>query len=391
LAKVYFTPYGVGLGHASRLMMVAERLRNSGEATRFSSFGEAAKYVSTFGYECNLVPPMEFVWTSEGHFSIKSSIANIPTYFVNFPRQVNHELNNMIQFGPNIVVSDTRLSPIFASKILHVPSIMVLNQIRLLLSPRLREFKIARSFEAINGEVLGLVWTMTDKILVPDLPPPYTISENSIWGMNSIRNKLEYVGFATPRIAITEENIEKVCGELELNRLKPIIFVHVSGPLETRMPLVRLALDACRTLNNDIQYIVSAGYPNGNPCPKRIHGRGWYYEWCPVRDELFSLSDMIVLRGGHTAISQAIRFGKPIVAIPIENHGEQLGNSEKIANLGLGIALTNKPLHPNHISDAINLVLDGPHYQRKANQVMKISENLNGIDNIVNIIRSYLK
>ena len=147
----------------------------------------------------------------------------------------------MIQFGPDIVVSDTRLSPIFASKILHVPSIIVLNQIRLLLSPRLREFKIARSFEAINGEVLGLVWTMTDKILVPDLPPPYTISENSIWGMNSIRNKLEYVGFATPRIAVTEANIEKVCGKLELNRSKPIIFVHVSGPLETRMPLVHLA------------------------------------------------------------------------------------------------------------------------------------------------------
>ena len=68
---------------------------------------------------------------------------------------------------------------------------------------------------------------MTDKILVPDLPPPYTISENSIWGMNSIRNKLEYVGFATPRIAVTEANIEKVCGELELNKSKPIIFVHV--------------------------------------------------------------------------------------------------------------------------------------------------------------------
>ena len=371
-------------------MMVAERLRNSGEATRFSSFGEAAEYVSTFGYECNLVPPMEFGWTPEGHFSIKSSIANIPTYFVNFPRQVNHELNNMIQFGPNIVVSDTRLSPIFASKILHVPSIMVLNQIRLLLSPRLREFKIARSFEAINGEVLGLVWTMTDKILVPDLPPPYTISENSIWGMNSIRNKLEYVGFATPRKALTEANIERVCRTLELNRSKPVIFVHVSGPLETRMPLVRLALDACRTLNNDIQYIVSAGYPNGNPCPKRIHGRGWYYEWCPVRDELFSLSDMIVLRGGHTAISQAIRFGKPIVAIPIENHGEQLGNSEKIASLGIGIAVTTRPLRSEHISESIEMVLKNPSYQRKANELMDLSENLNGIDNIVKIVQSFI-
>lgn len=157
------------------------------------------------------------------------------------------------------------------------------------------------------------------------------------------------------------------------------------------MPLVRLAIDACKTLRDDIQYIISAGYPGGETCPKVLHGKGWFYEWCPVRDELFSLSSLVVIRGGHAAISQAIRFGKPIVAIPIENHGEQLGNSSKIASLGLGIAIFSKPLQPAHISDAIKIVMADPNYQRKAQELMHLSEDLNGIENVVNIIRSYIK
>jgi UDP-N-acetylglucosamine--N-acetylmuramyl-(pentapeptide) pyrophosphoryl-undecaprenol N-acetylglucosamine transferase len=369
--------------------MVAERLKYLGVAFRFSTFGEAAKYLSCLGYPCNVVPPMEFGWTSEGHFSISSSIANIPIYFVNFSRQVNYEVSNMIKFRPDIVVSDTRLSPVFASKILHVPSIVILNQVRLLLSPRLRNYRVTRSFEALNGEVLGLGWTLTEKILIPDLPPPYTISERNIWGTSSVRKKVEYVGFTTPRTCITESNIKRICSELNLNRAVPLVFVHVSGPIETRMPLVRLAMDACKGLRDDIQFIISAGYPGGNPQPKSIQG-GWYYEWCPVRDEIFSLSDIIVIRGGHAAISQAIRFGKPIVAIPIENHGEQLGNSEKIASLGLGIAVTTRPLRPEHISESIKIVLKNPSYQRKANELMELSENLDGIDNIVKIVQSFI-
>jgi UDP-N-acetylglucosamine--N-acetylmuramyl-(pentapeptide) pyrophosphoryl-undecaprenol N-acetylglucosamine transferase len=391
LAKVYFTPYGVGLGHASRLVMLAEQLNTAEIAYKFSSSGEAAEYINSLGYECNRIPSIEFVWTSEGQFSITSSIAKIPEYFVNFSKQVNYELKNLTQFGPDIVVSDTRLSPIFASKILRIPSIVILNQVKLLLSPRLRRYKVARSFEAINGELLGLGWTLTDKILVPDLPPPYTISENSIWGTDSIKNKLKYVGFASPRTSVTESTLKKVCSDLGLRRDDPVVFIHVSGPMETRMPLVRLAMDACRSLKNNIQYIISAGYPGGDTCPKVLHNRGWLYEWCPVRDELFSLSDLVVIRGGHAVISQAIKFGKPIVAIPIENHGEQLGNSNKIVSLGLGVAVFARPLQPVDISDAINEVMSESNYHKKALELMRISENLNGIENIVNVIRTYIK
>jgi UDP-N-acetylglucosamine--N-acetylmuramyl-(pentapeptide) pyrophosphoryl-undecaprenol N-acetylglucosamine transferase len=389
LANVYFAPYGVGLGHASRLIMVAEGLQCTGVAFKFSTFGEAARYLSCLGYPCNIVPPMEFGWTSEGHFSISSSIANIPRYFVNFSRQVRCEISNMMKFRPDIVVSDTRLSPVLASKLLNISSIVILNQVRLLLSPHLRRYKVTRSFEVLNGEVLGLGWSLTDRILIPDLPPPYTISENNIWGTNSVRNKLEYIGFTTPHTHVTESKAKKLCSELGLNRATPIVFVHVSGPIETRMPLVRVAMDVSKALKDYIQFIISAGYPGGNPEPQSIQG-GWLYEWCPVRDEIFSLSDIIVIRGGHAAISQAIRFGKPIVTIPIENHGEQLGNSEKIARLGIGVAITTRPLRPDDVSDAIKLVLNNPTYLKRANELRELSEKQNGIDNIVKIVQSFI-
>jgi UDP-N-acetylglucosamine--N-acetylmuramyl-(pentapeptide) pyrophosphoryl-undecaprenol N-acetylglucosamine transferase len=389
LANVYFAPYGVGLGHASRLIMVAEGLQNLGIEFKFSTFGEAARYLSCLGYPCDIVPSIEFGWTSEGHFSISTSIANIPRYFVNFSRQVNQEVSNMIKFRPTIVVSDTRLSPVLASKFLRIPSLVILNQVRLLLSSRLRRYKVTRGFEVLNGEVLGLGWTLTEKILIPDLPPPYTISENNLWGTNSVKNKLEYVGFTTPQTHVTESDAKKVCTELGLNRAAPIVFVHVSGPIETRMPLVRVAMDASKASKDYIQFIISAGYPGGNPHPKSIQG-GWFYEWCPVRDEIFSLSDIIIIRGGHAAISQAIKFGKPIVTIPIENHGEQLGNSQKVARLGIGVAVTTRPLRSEDVSDAIRLVLKNPTYLKRANELRERSEKLNGIDNVVKIVKSFI-
>jgi UDP-N-acetylglucosamine--N-acetylmuramyl-(pentapeptide) pyrophosphoryl-undecaprenol N-acetylglucosamine transferase len=390
LARAYFTPYGVGLGHASRLMMVAQKLQNSGVIIRFSSFGEAALYLSMQGYECVTVPPVEFAWSIEGEFSIKYSIANIPRWFTNFSRQLINETRNMIDYNPDIVISDSRLSSLVTAKFLGIPSVVILNQVKLLLSPRLREFRIARLCEKINGEILGGLWTVADRILIPDLPPPYTIAGHNIWDTSSVLGKLEYIGFTVPRLYVNQEQISKVARYLGLDRSKPIVFIHISGPMQTRMPVIRTAIEACKSLRQEIQYIISEGRPKGDLEPKKIAGSGWYYEWCPIRDEIFAMSNLLVLRGGHVAISQAIQFGKPIITIPIENHGEQLGNSEKIAEIGIGVTLKTKQLQANQITCAIHKILDDSRYQKKANELMKLAEKLDGIDNVVKIVRSYL-
>jgi UDP:flavonoid glycosyltransferase YjiC (YdhE family) len=89
-------------------------------------------------------------------------------------------------------------------------------------------------------------------------------------------------------------------------------------------------------------------------------------------------------------LSQAIQFGKPVVTVPIENHGEQLGNCTKVAELGAGVMVHPKGLRPEQLGDAIEKVLGDPEYKKKAAGLQKLAEKLNGIDNVVQIVRSYL-
>lgn len=390
MGVAYFAPYGVGLGHASRLVMVADQLRESGADVRFSSYGEAASYVSLRGYKCVTVAPVEFAWSMEGGFSIKNSLANIPLWFANLSRQVNQETRSMTACNPKVVVSDSRLSPLMAARLLRIPSIVVLNQVKLLLSPRLRELAVSRLFESMIGEFLGSMWTMADRILVPDLPPPYTIAAHNVWEVGSAARKLEYIGFASPKPQVSQDQMNKVAGQLGFDRSRPVVFIHVSGPAQTRPVLIRISLEAVKKLDPKIQFVISEGNPKGESEPHRVGESGWYYGWCPVRDEIFAMSDLLVLRGGHVALSQAIQFGKPVVTVPIENHGEQLGNSAKVAELGMGVMLHPKGLKPEQLADAISQVLGNPEYKNKAAELQRLTEKLNGIDNVVQIVRSYL-
>src|SRR5919112_336373 len=251
----YFAPYGVGLGHASRLLMVADHLRREGIKIQFSSYGEAVSYVSMLGYKCATVSPVEFAWSMEGGFSVKDSIANLPIWFANFSRQVNQETRNILRCNPDVIVSDSRLSPLMAARLLKVPSIVMLNQIKLLLSPRLRDLVAPRIFENVVGEFLGSMWAMAERVLVPDLPPPYPLSAHNIWDIGSASRKLEYIGFATPRPQINKEQVTKVVNNLGFDKSRPLVFVHVSGPMQTRPALLNIAVESARKLNSKMQFV----------------------------------------------------------------------------------------------------------------------------------------
>lgn len=391
MAKAYFTPYGVGLGHASRLVTIATRLNSYDRDVllKFSSFGEATSYIEMNGFECNSVSPVELVWSGEGGFSIKNSLGNVPSWFSNFLRQVNSEIGNLVTFSPNVIVSDSRLSSVVAGRLLRIPTIVILNQVKLLLSPRLRELKVTRIFEKINGEFMGGLWNMSEKVLIPDLPPPYTIAEHNLWDCNSIQKKVEYVGFTTASLDFPPERLDSIKKSLGISNDKPLVFVHISGPSSTRPSLISKVLQAIRDSQADIQYVISEGRPNGKIQPAKLSNSVWYYEWCPIKDELFKISDIIVLRGGHTAISQAIQYGKPIVTIPIRNQGEQLGNSDKVAKMGIGIKLDPLQMDAADITNAILKVLNNKYFLENVQKLMKVAKSLDGIENVLKVIRSY--
>ncbi|HEX5904888.1 MAG TPA: glycosyltransferase [Candidatus Nitrosocosmicus sp.] len=388
MQRVYLAPYGVGLGHASRLILLAETLNKPSIQFLFSSFGEASRYIKGQGFECNVVPPVEFHWGKNGEFSVKDNISKIPQWLVNLPWQINQEIKYLKKFNPQIVVSDSRLSPLIASNILQIPKILVINQIKLLLTPRLREFKAAKIFETCNAELLGGLWNMADKILIPDLPPPYTISEETINSVKSIKKKMHYIGFTTPRVELSQSNVIKVRKELKLDDSKPVVFVHISGPKDTRLPIINSLIQILKS-QRVFQIIVSEGRANGSIEPRKVAENIWYYEWCPCRDEIFFISDLLIIRGGHTAISQAIQFGKPFVSMPIESHGEQLSNAEKIVKLGIGQKIDSYSMNADVLLNTLTELLHNLNYRKEMDKLAQISTKLNGIENIKNIILSY--
>ncbi|HKO64879.1 MAG TPA: glycosyltransferase family protein [Candidatus Nitrosocosmicus sp.] len=389
LQRVYLAPYGVGLGHASRLLTLAENMKKPGIEMRFSSFGEACNYIESQGYECEKVPPVEFMWGKDGEFSVMSNINKIPQWLVNLPVQINKEIKYMKKFNPQIIISDSRLSPLIAARLLNLPKILIINQVKLLLTPRLRQFKAGRFYETCNGELMGGIWSMSDRILIPDLPPPYTISESTINSVRAIKSKLDYVGFVTPRARITDDSLSKTKEALQIDNTKPLIFVHISGPMGTRMPIIKKLIDVFKE-QPSIQFIFSEGKSNGNIVPRKIANNIWYFEWCPYKDEIYFLSDIIIMRGGHTAISQAIQYGKPIISIPIQSHGEQMSNSSKIERLGIGKAINSKKMNQTMLIDAVNELIYDKSYKDNISNLMKLSDKLDGIQNIKDIVLSHI-
>jgi UDP:flavonoid glycosyltransferase YjiC (YdhE family) len=91
------------------------------------------------------------------------------------------------------------------------------------------------------------------------------------------------------------------------------------------------------------------------------------------------------------ALSQAIQFGKPVLTVPIENHGEQLGNSRRIAELGMGRMLLPKGLGPKEMADSISELLGDPDYRKIAHEAQIQTRNLDGVANLARIVSSYLQ
>ena len=67
---------------------------------------------------------------------------------------------------------------------------------------------------------MGGLWNTSDKILIPDLPPPYTISEETINTVKSIKSKINYIGFIAPKKNISDDKVDNVIKSIKIDKNK---------------------------------------------------------------------------------------------------------------------------------------------------------------------------
>lgn len=385
MTVAYLPAFGSGLGHVSRLSLVARELQNEGLKVRFSCFGEGAKYLQQHGFECDICPAIDVGW-SDGKLSTQKTIMGLPGMMLSFMNQVQFEWKNMARLKPAVVFDDSRLSAVIAASSLGIPCVTMLNQVRLRL-PENRWGLISRITEEVGAELLGRTWSKSKELLIPDIPPPSTICAENVWGISSIDKKLHYTGFVVPRKEFDDDAISKIRNKLGLDGSRKTFFAQISGPAATREGALKKILEASKKENGEFTFIVSGGNPVGSTEPVRI-GSSWYFEWCPIRDELFALADYSIIRGGHSTIAQSILYGKPMIVIPIENHSEQIGNANKVSELGLGICLRPEDLEPDRLLGVAEEISSDGKFVQNAQEVASIAKKYNGPENAAKAVIS---
>ncbi len=379
MTKVYIGCFGSGLGHASRMLEIAAELTARGAMVELSSSGEVVALIEKRGYTCNRLPLADVRYSETGEFSLRKTLASYPSILGRTYQQLAMELSNIERYGPDVVLSDSALSTVLASKILGLPTYTVLNQLNLS-SSHDGGGAPSRLLSIGTSAAMGKLWELSDEVLLPDLPPPYTISERNLWGSGV--GKTRYIGFLT--MSGTGE-LDAAARELSSEGL-PKIFWQVSGPPKTRTGFLKKALACAGALSDEYLFVVSGGSPTSCHTAIRIPG-GWFYGWCDIAEFYFRSCDAVVSRAGHGTIGQTIISSKSSLLVPIPRQPEQEGNADKAVRLGVSLRLSQDELNPISVAEDLETLLRGG-YGDKARELGKWAAGYKAKDEIVRTIEA---
>lgn len=375
--KAYIGCFGSGFGHAVRMLPVAKELRSRGVRVRFSSSGEVAAFIEAEGFECNRLPLADVKYTPEGGVSMKQTVLTSSVILWRTWKQLGLELSNVMRFDPDVVLSDSLLPTVIAGRMLRKRTVTVLNQLRVEAAASSAGVPTRLLTEGTTASLRKL-WGLSDSVLLPDLPPPYTISERNLWGGRVA--KARYVGFITANEREGSDSTYE--GFASDSRVK--VFWQVSGPAMTRAPFIKAAVEVAAALADRYVFVISSGDPARSRDARPVNG-GWLYGWCAIAQSYISKADVVVSRAGHGTIAQLITRAKPALLVPIPKQAEQEGNAAKAAKLGVAISMRQSEVAPKSVGEALGLLKRGS-YSRQVTELSGIARSHDGCREIVRVV-----
>ena len=386
--RVMFCPSGVGLGHVGRCIPIARNLESENAKILFSTYREGFKYVQNEGFNVVKSPDIGVAVKPDGSIDFRKTTVN-PGPFITvhtIMKQIDAEINIMQSFKPDVVVSDSRASSLLAAKFLGIPRICILNQFQVFIPRRKRFLKLARIADATTMTFVGRIWADTIQALIPDFPPPYTISNKNLHIPKAYHKKMRFI---CPILPVTSADLpekKQLRKNLGLDDNKYIIFAPISGPAKERAYFTGILRKILQDFPENYQIVMSLGYPK-NSVSTINNGNLIIHGWLPNRFEYMKASDLIISRGGHGTISQSICFGRPMILIPTPSHTEQYNNSKKAVELGVAEIIKQEKLSIELLLDKIRYILCNKTFQNTANQLQKVL-SCNGLANAVRTIKA---
>jgi UDP-N-acetylglucosamine--N-acetylmuramyl-(pentapeptide) pyrophosphoryl-undecaprenol N-acetylglucosamine transferase len=363
------------MGHASRMAALAKELKAAGDKVEFSSSGEVTRWLESKGFRCNDVPLVDVAFNDSGAFSATETLKQLPVLMARLYTQVQREVGNLVRFAPQVVLSDSMVSTVVASRLVGARSVAILNQLRLISSPRTPK-AVGQLLAGGSVTLLNAFWELCDEILVPDLPPPYTISERNLWNAGSASSRAKYIGFLTPK-GDAGAGADELLDGWRSEKRRRRVFWQISGPPPTRGRFLAKALAAAKALEGDFLFVITAGNPGGGTTPTPVPG-GYLYQWCNITRAYVDSCDVVVSRAGHVSISDYILRAKTCLLVPIRSQTEQIGNANKAQKLGFAIVADEDELDPQKVGEALGELSEGS-YGTRAREMKSLAEGYDAV------------
>ncbi|MCX8153298.1 MAG: hypothetical protein N3E52_02570 [Candidatus Bathyarchaeota archaeon] len=370
----------LGLGHVSRLIPLGKKLEENGHELFFFSGGKAyellrkefknvypctpvgwyenAAGIVTSASLINILFPLPYFNHEKGKFAIKNSsgMETIHRYY---------DLRQRIRkIKPDLIIADGDIHALRLAGRWNIHSVYITNVVR----PSYRFSTVLSPGERIVERYVK----QCTKIIIPDNPPPYTISEYNIGDLDSvgISEKVEFAGsfLDTTYVPGAEEHI----------------FVPISGPYGTRAKLMHAVLPVLERF--ETKSIISLGMPGEKITARK--GNCEIHTWLSVQErcECMRNARLVVFSGGHMSCFETVKYAKPSVCIPTQP--EQMGNAAKLQKLNCSITAKNA----QEFKAAVQRIEDERQiFKRNAMALNEFSHKFKGLKRAVEIIESVKK
>jgi UDP-N-acetylglucosamine--N-acetylmuramyl-(pentapeptide) pyrophosphoryl-undecaprenol N-acetylglucosamine transferase len=369
----------LGLGHVSRIIPLGKRLEKSGHEMFFFSGGKAYEMLQkefSHVYKCtpvswyenahgiitsasliNLLFPLPLFNMEQNRFEMKKSNAMETIHRYYDLRENLHDI------APDILIADGDINALRLAQRWKIPSVYIANMIR-------PSYGFS-AFLSPGERVVERYVKNSSKIIIPDNPPPYTVSEYSIGNLDNVglNGKVEYVGsfVDTSPVKGAQEHI----------------FAPISGPVGTRAKLVKTLIPVLKKLKT--KCIISLGTP-GKKATTKI-GNCELHTWLSTeeRQEAMKNAKFVIFSGGHATCFETIKYGKPSICIPTQP--EQLGNAAKLQDLNCSITAKNRKELEKAVEKMEN---EKEPYNKNVAALNEFSNRFKGLDRAVSIVETLL-
>lgn len=386
--RIYFGVCGIGLGHAGRCVPIANKLREKDAEILFSTYRDAVEYIKGEGYPVVEPPSMGAMVKPDGTIDFRQTVVNPGPFLAafTFTRQVETEIRFMRTFKPDVVVSDSRVSPLLAARILGIPNICIVNQFQIIIPRRKRLLRLAKIVDTGELAIIGGIWvSCTVPLLIPDFPPPYTISTGNLKMPKRYFKHVRFVGPILPTYPEDLPSSDEIREYLGFDKDKPLIFVPISGPIKERVYIIEVLKGIFRSFPSDYQIVMSTGSPS-NPVEAVKYGHFTVYNWIPNRFEYLKACDLVISRAGHGTLMQSINYGKPMILIPTPSHTEQMNNARRTQEMGIAEVIEQSNVNAETLLKTVNKILSDDSYRRNIEKIRESTVEMNGLKTIVDII-----